>query len=229
MSKAVTGNNVVSWKLWGRITLPARREKKHFSWPNGFKFCFQKVIQNRMQGNITSSSLTSRVGREGGQPHDLHFWLLTLQGPRWLTGLCVIASYRSSTITPLEAAGDHTSVKVPAPTVARTNPFSIQVPHSPTESRECARSAKGKVALLQRGLFLMIRLDISLHVSSFSYFLEFLLDRSRPIIGSPYYDFLAPVSTDADLRPGLCIVYRRHRLPPALKWLWWGYALPAYA
>uniref|UniRef100_A0A3B5MHG4 Growth/differentiation factor 10 n=1 Tax=Xiphophorus couchianus TaxID=32473 RepID=A0A3B5MHG4_9TELE len=79
-----------------------------------------------MQGNITSSSLTSRVGREGGQPHDLHFWLLTLHGPRWLTGLCVIASYRSSTITPLEAAGDHTSVKVPAPTVARTNPFSIQ-------------------------------------------------------------------------------------------------------
>uniref|UniRef100_A0A3P9QBD7 Growth/differentiation factor 10 n=1 Tax=Poecilia reticulata TaxID=8081 RepID=A0A3P9QBD7_POERE len=79
-----------------------------------------------MQGNITSSSLTSRAGREGGQPYDLYFWLLTLQGPRWLTGLCVIASCRSSAITPLEAAGDHTSVKVPAPTVARTNPSSIQ-------------------------------------------------------------------------------------------------------
>lgn len=87
MSKAVTGNNVVSWKLWGGITLPAKKKSTVF-WVSTVAFltsakqmgttaetlCQRHWVNNctpPMQNNIrktSSSSSSSRPSslREGG-------------------------------------------------------------------------------------------------------------------------------------------------------------------
>lgn len=126
-----------------------------------------------MQGNITLSSLTSPSGREWGQPHDLHFWLLTLQGPRWLTGLCVSASYRSSINPPSSRMRFHKCERT-SPNCCPDQP--IQHP-GPTQSDraegECALSKGESCAFIAWIAFDAFenRLDTSLQVSTFEIFL----------------------------------------------------------
>lgn len=228
MSKAVTGNNVVSWKLWGGITLP-EKEKKAVFWVSTVAF-----LTSAKQMSATSETLCQRhwvnsiakqhtkdiiiiktiiFERRGGQHHDLHFLAVcSAETPLANSGIRHhLSPLQFNPLKHLVVTG--ASVKVAATVaVARTeHPHPSQ---SDTEEWDGSPSAKRKVRRdvePLRTVYLVwipwIVLDsVFLHYSPFGCSFFF---RSQHANDSSKYDFL--VSVAAKLFLGCCICEEHER------------------